>query len=122
MSTASLLAFKNFLVSLFIVSANLLYFLCVSIAVRFPSLHTHDSSINKFFFGFVTASPSPGPTSETTSETEEGLSGGAIAGIVIGVTVVSVVIVVVLIVGFIVYLKKQIRNVSLMADKRYLPS
>ena len=46
--------------------------------------------------GFVTASPSPEPTSET----EGGLPDGAIAGIVIA-DVVSVVIVVVLSVGFI---------------------
>ena len=59
-------------------------------------------------FCFVTASPSPKPTSET----DEGLSGGAIAGIVIGVAagLVSVVIVVVLIVGFIVYQNQQERK------------
>ena len=62
-------------------------------------------------FCFVTASPSPKPTSET----DEGLSGGAIAGIVIGVAagLVSVVIVVVLIVGFIVYRNQQKGNVKL---------
>ena len=54
--------------------------------------------------GFVTASPSPEPTSET----DERLPDGAIAGIVIAVAViVSVVIVVVLSVAFFVNRSKQ---------------
>ena len=60
-------------------------------------------------FCFVTASPSPEPTSKT----EGGLSGGDIAGIVIVTAGLAVVIVVVLIVGFIVYWNQQNRNVKL---------
>ena len=55
-------------------------------------------------FCFVTASPSPGPTSET----EGGLPDGAVAGIVIGVTAIPVsVVIVVLIVAAIVYRSKK---------------
>ena len=64
-------------------------------------------------FCFVTASPSPGPTSET----EGGLPDGAVAGIVIGVTAIPVsVVIVVLIVAAIVYRSNKLTSSALPMD------